>query len=87
MNSLLVKQEASKSSETRTEIQRKTGPLYINVRTPHEFETVHIEGAVNFPLQDLSSRMDELHNNVRLLSSAEHKIVPSKLVQFLPIMA
>jgi len=60
MYSLLVERETSKSSETLKETHHKTEPWYINVRTSHEFETVHIEGAINFPLQDWSSRMDEL---------------------------
>ncbi len=35
-------------------------PLYIDVRTPQEFETVHISGARNIPLPDLHKYIDEL---------------------------
>ena len=35
-------------------------PLYIDVRTPQEFETIHISGARNIPLPDLHKYLDEL---------------------------
>jgi len=35
-------------------------PVYIDVRTPQEFETVHIAGARNIPLPDLHHYVDEL---------------------------
>jgi len=34
--------------------------LYLDVRTPHEFETVHISGARNIPLPDLHKYVNEL---------------------------
>jgi len=35
-------------------------PLYIDVRTPQEFESVHIAGARNIPLPDIHKYVDEL---------------------------
>ena len=35
-------------------------PLYVDVRTPQEFETVHIPEARNIPLPDLHKFLDEL---------------------------
>ncbi len=34
--------------------------LLLDVRTPSEFDSGHIEGAVNIPLQELAARSDEL---------------------------
>ena len=36
-------------------------PLYVDVRTPQEFEMVHIPDAWNIPLPDLHRFVDELH--------------------------
>lgn len=36
------------------------GALLVDVRTPEEFSSGHIEGAVNIPLQSLEGRMGEL---------------------------
>jgi rhodanese-related sulfurtransferase len=35
-------------------------PIYIDVRTPQEFESVHIAGARNIPLPDIQNYVDEL---------------------------
>ena len=35
-------------------------PVYIDVRTPQEFESVHISGARNIPLPDIHKYVDEL---------------------------
>ena len=35
-------------------------PLLLDVRTPQEFSAGHIPGAVNIPVDDLRSRLDEL---------------------------
>ena len=60
MSTLQTEQESSTASQIRqpNSFQQKT--LYIDVRTPREFETVHIAGAKNFPLPDLSSRIQEI---------------------------
>lgn len=35
-------------------------PLIVDVRTPEEFEAVHIRGALNIPLRELSHRYREI---------------------------
>ncbi len=36
------------------------GALLLDVRTPAEFSSGHIEGAINIPIGDLKSRLNEL---------------------------
>jgi glyoxylase-like metal-dependent hydrolase (beta-lactamase superfamily II) len=36
------------------------GPLLVDVRTPLEFESEHIEGALNLPLDNLEARLDQI---------------------------
>lgn len=38
----------------------KDGALIVDVRTPGEFKTGHIKGALNIPLDAIKSRVDEL---------------------------
>jgi rhodanese-related sulfurtransferase len=35
-------------------------PLLVDVRTPGEFQSGHVPGAINIPLQELHRRVDEL---------------------------
>ena len=62
MSTVLLDQE-QKSGKTNGK-QELSNPrkdfLYIDVRTPQEFEGVHISGARNIPLPDLHTYMDEL---------------------------
>jgi rhodanese-related sulfurtransferase len=62
MSTLLLDQE-QKSRKTNDK-QELSNPredfLYIDVRTPQEFEGVHISGARNIPLPDLHTYVDEL---------------------------
>ena len=62
MNTVLLEQE-QKSWKTNGK-QELSNPredfLYIDVRTPQEFEGVHISGARNIPLPDLHTYVDEL---------------------------
>jgi rhodanese-related sulfurtransferase len=62
MRTVLLDQE-QKSGKTNGK-QELSNPrkdfLYIDVRTPQEFEGVHIAGARNIPLPDLHTYMDEL---------------------------
>jgi rhodanese-related sulfurtransferase len=37
----------------------------LDVRTPGEFETIHVPGAYNVPLDTLAEHAEELHRNVR----------------------
>jgi phage shock protein E len=36
------------------------GALLLDVRSPQEYDTSHVEGAVNIPVQDLEARMGEV---------------------------
>lgn len=60
MNTLLTDQKTSTPMPPQTVSPRPFEPVYVDVRTPHEFETVHITGSINFPLPDISSRFEEL---------------------------
>ncbi len=79
MNTLLTDPDTSTSGPMQTVPPGKTEPLYVDVRTPHEFETVHIAGSKNFPLPDLSSRFDELkqvsqHRPIILLCRTQNRV-------------
>lgn len=43
----------------------KEGAVLLDVRTPEEFASGHIDGAVNIPVQVLDSRMAELTDKKR----------------------
>ncbi len=60
MSTLLTDQETLTPLPPRTVAPGPKAPVYIDIRTPQEFETVHIPGSHNFPLPALSSRLEEL---------------------------
>ena len=41
-------------------VESNSPHLLVDVRTPQEFSTGHIEGAVNIPVQSLAQRMNEI---------------------------
>lgn len=41
-------------------LQSGKAPLLVDVRTPGEFQSGHVPGAINIPLQELPDRMNEL---------------------------
>jgi len=43
------------------------GALLLDVRTRQEFESGHVEGARNIPVQELAARVDELVNAPRIV--------------------
>ena len=47
-----------KGSDARDLVAK--GALLLDVRTPQEFATGHIQGAINIPVQDLDRRMAEV---------------------------
>lgn len=49
----IVPQEAHKALT-------KSGVLFVDVRMPDEFMVVHVPGAMNIPLHDLSKNLDAL---------------------------
>ncbi len=60
---LLQRRGTVSSSEARRLVE--AGARLVDVRTPQEFATGHIPGAVNIPLQDLEPRMAELEGKER----------------------
>ena len=62
MNTTLLDQgqDSQKTHDEQVFVNPSKGPLYIDVRTPQEFEGVHISGARNIPLPDLHKYIDEL---------------------------
>jgi phage shock protein E len=50
----------------------KGNALFIDVRTPAEFQQASIDGALNFPVQQLHLKIDELKN---LSNSGEKQLV------------
>ena len=54
---------------------RKAGAQIIDVRTPGEFKTGHIQGSVNIPLQSLSGSLSKIKQVLRItvyVNSARH---------------
>lgn len=62
MNALVLDQGAKSGTgkENQVSTPSSKGPLYIDVRTPQEFEGMHISGARNIPLPDLHRYVGEL---------------------------
>lgn len=62
MNALLLDEEKNTEPKSGRQGPGLSGkdPLYIDVRTPQEFETVHITGSRNIPLPDLHKFVAEL---------------------------
>ena len=58
---LLDQEQYSETSEIHSSpTHHDRNPLYVDVRTPQEFENVHIPEARNIPLPDLHTCIDEL---------------------------
>jgi rhodanese-related sulfurtransferase len=58
---LLDQEQKSRKTNGKQEISNPSEDfLYIDVRTPQEFEGVHISGARNIPLPDLHAYVEEL---------------------------
>jgi|SRR5215470_11281805 len=63
--------EADAATITARELQAlresSAGPLLLDVRSPIEFESERIEGAVNIPLETLETRLDEIPEHADLV--------------------
>ena len=72
MNLLAIDQEAKSGTSKNNQLSPPSlkDPLYIDVRTPQEFEGMHISGARNIPLPDLHRYVTELKT-----LSREHRIM------------
>ena len=58
--------------------------ILLDVRSPHEYERYHIEGAVNIPLADLRTRYHELDKNqpiVLICSTGQRSSLGASLLQ------
>jgi rhodanese-related sulfurtransferase len=49
-------------AELHAEQQNGTAPLVLDVRTPEEFATGHVAGAVNIPHTELGARLSEVQS-------------------------
>jgi rhodanese-related sulfurtransferase len=54
-------------AEARDLIGEKGGLVILDVRTVSEYESGHLEGAINIPVEALSGRLSELNPNDELL--------------------
>lgn len=52
---------------TSTEVAAQNGLVLVDVRSPIEFETEHIAGSINVPLETLDSRYDEIARSGQLV--------------------
>jgi len=50
-------------AELQARVESGDAPIIVDVRTPAEFETGHIPGAVNIPYTDLEARLTELDSD------------------------
>lgn len=48
-------------------MEQKEDLVILDVRTVEEFESGHVEGAINIPVEELAERLDELSKNDELL--------------------
>lgn len=58
-------------------------PFLLDVREPHEFQFVSIEGAVNVPLKDLPGRLAELPKNKKIVTICHHGMRSMRAAEFL----
>ncbi|WNM59154.1 rhodanese-like domain-containing protein [Candidatus Nitrospira allomarina] len=72
MNTFAIDQEAKSGMSKNNQLPSSSlkDPLYIDVRTPQEFEGMHIPDARNIPLPDLHRYVSELKT-----LSREHRIL------------
>ncbi len=77
---LLNQEHISETSEASNNSTRQDlNPLYVDVRTPQEFENVHISGARNIPLPDLHTYIEELktlaqHRPIMLVCRTQNRV-------------
>lgn len=60
------------ASEVKTLLERGKGVVLLDVREPHEYEIVHIEGARLIPLSELHLRTDELDTADTIIAYCHH---------------
>ena len=50
-----------------TDFDDPASHMLIDVRTPEEFASGHIEGAVNIPVEEMAGRLDEIHGDTPIV--------------------
>lgn len=70
MSTTLLDQEKDTGKTNQEFVNSSNDRLYVDVRTPQEFEGMHISGSRNIPLPDLHTYVDELKT-----LSLEHPIM------------
>ncbi|MBL8979278.1 MAG: sulfurtransferase [Gemmatimonadetes bacterium] len=59
------------------------GPLVLDVREPHEFEIVHLEGSHLIPLRELPARLAELTAHRDIVALCHHGMRSLQAVELL----
>lgn len=57
--------------------------LLVDVRTPHEHQTLRIEGSVNIPIGELRDRLDELNGYETIITICAHGVRSKKAADIL----
>lgn len=72
------------AEELRREMSEKAGDLVlIDVREPHEWDIVHIEGARLIPLNQLPERLSELDGHAEIVTHCHHGARSMKALEIL----
>ncbi len=72
------------AEELRREMSEKAGELVlIDVREPHEWDIVHIEGARLIPLNQLPERLSELDGHAEIVTHCHHGARSMKALEIL----
>ena len=72
------------AEELRQEMKAKAGDLVlIDVREPHEWDIVHIEGARRIPLNQLPERLAELDGHAEIVTHCHHGARSMKALEIL----
>lgn len=81
MNTIFLDQESKSGTGKKNQVSplSLSDPIYIDVRTPQEFEGMHISGSRNIPLPDLLTYVDELQtlsreHPIRLLCRTQNRV-------------
>jgi len=69
--------------ELRDEWQRNPALVVVDVREPHEYEIVHIDGAVPMPLGELPDRLGELDGHREIVTHCHHGARSLKALEIL----
>ena len=71
------------AEDLEREMSEKTGLVLIDVREPHEWDIVHIEGARLIPLGQLPERLSELDGHAEIVTHCHHGARSMKALEIL----